>query len=72
MHARVRAAQLKKSIPVLPQLEKFDCANGLPFCAVVHHERRFLTMLCPYCRNPQTEVFKTLFRRCRTYRYRRC
>lgn len=29
-------------------------------------------MLCPYCRNPQTEVFKTLFRRSRTYRYRRC
>lgn len=29
-------------------------------------------MLCPYCRNPQTEVFKTLFRRCKTYRYRRC
>jgi len=31
-----------------------------------------MTMLCPYCRNPQTEVFKTLFRRSRTYRYRRC
>ena len=29
-------------------------------------------MLCPYCRNPQTEVFKTLFSRSRTYRYRRC
>jgi len=29
-------------------------------------------MLCPYCRNPQTEVFKTLFRCSKTYRYRRC
>jgi hypothetical protein len=29
-------------------------------------------MLCPYCRNPQTDVTKTLFRRSKTYRYRRC
>jgi hypothetical protein len=29
-------------------------------------------MFCPYCTNPQTEVFKTLFRRSKTYRYRRC
>jgi hypothetical protein len=29
-------------------------------------------MLCPYCRNPQTQVFKTLFRCSKTYRYRRC
>lgn len=29
-------------------------------------------MRCPYCRNSQTEVFKTLFRRSETYRYRRC
>jgi 5-methylcytosine-specific restriction endonuclease McrA len=29
-------------------------------------------MLCPYCRNPQTEVFKALLHRSKTYRYRRC
>jgi HNH endonuclease len=27
---------------------------------------------CPYCRNKQTDVFKTLSRRSKTYRYRRC
>lgn len=29
-------------------------------------------MRCPYCKNNQTEVFKTLLRRSKTYRYRRC
>jgi HNH endonuclease len=29
-------------------------------------------MRCPYCKNNHTEVFKTLFRRSKTYRYRRC
>jgi len=29
-------------------------------------------MRCPYCKNDQTEVFKTLFRRSKTYRCRRC
>ena len=29
-------------------------------------------MLCPYCGDKRTEVFKTLFRRSKTYRYRRC
>ncbi|MHB8413645.1 MAG: HNH endonuclease [Candidatus Acidiferrales bacterium] len=29
-------------------------------------------MLCPYCRNNNTEVIKTLFRRSKTYRCRRC
>jgi hypothetical protein len=29
-------------------------------------------MRCPYCGNERTEVFKALFRRCKTYRYRRC
>jgi hypothetical protein len=29
-------------------------------------------MCCPYCRCKQTEVFKTLFRGSKTYRYRRC
>lgn len=29
-------------------------------------------MHCPYCHSERTEVFKTLFRRSKTYRYRRC
>jgi len=29
-------------------------------------------MRCPYCKNSQTEVFKTQFFRSKTYRYRRC
>ena len=29
-------------------------------------------MFCPYCHSERTEVFKTLFRRSKTYRYRRC
>lgn len=29
-------------------------------------------MHCPYCGGKQTDVFKTVFRRSRTYRYRRC
>ena len=29
-------------------------------------------MRCPYCGDKRTEVFKTVFRRTRTYRYRRC
>lgn len=29
-------------------------------------------MRCPYCGNERTDVFKTLSRRTRTYRYRRC
>src|SRR5690242_21242495 len=31
-----------------------------------------MVMFCPYCRSNRTEVFKTLFRRSKTYRYRRC
>ncbi len=29
-------------------------------------------MHCPYCGDERTDVFKTLFRRSKTYRYRRC
>ena len=29
-------------------------------------------MRCPYCKNSQTEVFRTQFLRSKTYRYRRC
>jgi HNH endonuclease len=29
-------------------------------------------MNCPYCGDRRTDVFKTVFRRSRTYRYRRC
>ncbi len=29
-------------------------------------------MLCPYCGDKRTDVFKTVFRRSKTYRYRRC
>jgi HNH endonuclease len=29
-------------------------------------------MHCPYCGDKRTDVFKTVFRRTRTYRYRRC
>jgi HNH endonuclease len=29
-------------------------------------------MRCPYCKNEQTEVFRILHRRSKTYRYRRC
>jgi transcriptional regulator NrdR family protein len=29
-------------------------------------------MHCPYCKNSQTEVFRTKCLRSRTYRYRRC
>ena len=29
-------------------------------------------MHCPYCGGKRTDVFKTVFRRSRTYRYRRC
>src|SRR5258705_12474692 len=35
-------------------------------------EWRFITMRCPYCKNSQTEVFRTKCLRSRTYRYRRC
>ena len=29
-------------------------------------------MCCPYCGDKRTEVFKTMYRRSKTYRYRRC
>ena len=31
-----------------------------------------MTMHCPYCKNSQTEVFRTKCLRSKTYRYRRC
>jgi hypothetical protein len=38
----------------------------------VSHEGRFMTMRCPYCKNSQTEVFRTKCLRSKTYRHRRC
>jgi hypothetical protein len=29
-------------------------------------------MCCPYCGDKRTDVFKTMYRRSKTYRYRRC
>jgi len=49
-----------------------SASKRVALSAVIPLERRFTTMRCPYCRNSQTEVFKTLFRRSQTYRYRRC
>src|SRR5712692_6504727 len=34
--------------------------------------RRAATMLCPYCGVKQTDVLRTVYRRHKTYRYRRC
>ena len=55
-----------------PILLRFGDSHQVVSNAVISQERKFTAMRCPYCKNSQTEVFRTKCLRSRTYRYRRC